>query len=102
MKLKSDKKTLRRCKEINKKYKRYLFKNALTNKSPIKNYVWCGGCGRKKHLYKSEKAACKALEFTDLTFSEGKKKPIRCFYCKYCLGWHLTSQEYRPKYEETT
>lgn len=100
---KSDKSLMRCFKNINKSYNRGINKSRFDSKksiSPIKNYVWCHGCGRKKHLYKSEGSAKKALQYADSTFEKDKKKPIRSFYCRHCLGWHLTSQEYDPRKHE--
>lgn len=57
----------------------------------IKNYVFCPKANKPKHLYKSEAAAKKALEFVDVTFRPNQKvRPQGYYYCPYCGGWHLT------------
>lgn len=57
----------------------------------IKHTVFCPKANKPKHLYKSEAAAKKALEYVDETFRENQKiRPRGYYYCPHCGGWHLT------------
>lgn len=59
---------------------------------PIKNQVFCYGCGRAKMLFETEK---KALDFIRYNAEEIQEKngyaPVRAYYCCICGGWHVTS-----------
>ncbi|MCM1323239.1 MAG: hypothetical protein NC218_03550 [Acetobacter sp.] len=74
-----------------KNKKRKYAANQRRKTAHIKNMVFCPKANKPKHLYKSEAAAKKALEFVDETFRpEQKVRPQGYYYCPYCGGWHLT------------
>lgn len=94
--------TFKACKYTNKRIKRNRKRKerqlSKEQSTPIKHYVWCAQCGRKKHLYKSQKAAEMAIMYNVEEMKKiGKELPSRAYYCVACGGWHLTSKKYNPK-----
>lgn len=59
---------------------------------PTKNLYYCLDCGRTKMLFESQKKADNFIKFNRDAFEEeGKKVPVRSYYCPVCGGWHVTS-----------
>lgn len=59
---------------------------------PTKNQYYCLDCGRIKMLFESKKKADNFIKFNRDAFEEeGKKVPVRSYYCPVCGGWHVTS-----------
>lgn len=59
---------------------------------PTKNLFYCFDCGRTKMLFVSQKKADNFIKFNKDAFeAEGKKVPVRSYYCEACGGWHVTS-----------
>lgn len=53
---------------------------------------YCPKCGK---ICFTKKEAMTAINFAKRRGDEHHKTPIRCYYCKDCSFWHLTSQEKR-------
>lgn len=67
---------------------------------PTKNQYYCPGCGKTKMLFESQKKADNFIRFNkDAFVEEGKKAPVRSYYCPVCGGWHVTSN---PNEEQFT
>lgn len=59
---------------------------------PTRNQFYCFDCGRTKMLFESQKKAENFIRFNRAEFEEeGKKVPVRAYYCEACGGWHVTS-----------
>lgn len=59
---------------------------------PTRNQFYCFDCGRTKMLFESQKKAENFIRFNKAEFEEeGKKVPVRAYYCEACCGWHVTS-----------
>lgn len=61
---------------------------------------FCKSCRKCKMLFGSQQ---KAMDYVKQREDKGDYKPIRAYYCRWCQGWHLTSQYDRndeEKYEE--
>lgn len=70
---------------------------------PSKNKVFCYDCGRNKMLFETEKKANTFLKFNaGVIEEESGKRPIRSYFCQSCCGWHITSQEDKPKHISRT
>lgn len=55
------------------------------------------GCScLKKRRYQTEQ---KAQEMIRKAYKEGRKTNLRVYFCKFCLGYHLTSKPLKPKEE---
>lgn len=50
----------------------------------------------KKRRYQTEQ---KAQEIINKIHNEGRKTKLRVYFCKFCLGYHLTSKELNCKKE---
>ena len=65
---------------------------------PSKNHYFCYDCMKPKMLFPSEKKAMRCIEMNaDEIFEETGKRPIRCYYCMACGGWHITSKKANPR-----
>lgn len=61
---------------------------------PTKNKVYCIGCKRAKMLFPEERNALNFIRFNSESMVEQSgRAPVRAYYCPYCLGWHVTSNE---------
>jgi uncharacterized protein YlaI len=45
-----------------------------------------------KAVYNSKKSAVKSLHLISLHKGDGRKKPVRVYFCEDCKHWHLTSK----------
>ena len=50
--------------------------------------MWCG----RKKLYDSKQDANQRISNLNQKNRRVKTNPIRSYYCKSCLGWHVTSK----------
>ena len=63
---------------------------------PSKNKIFCVACQRPKMLYETQAKADNFIKFNrDLMLQEGKKPPVRSYYCEICGGYHVTSNPSR-------
>lgn len=70
---------------------------------PTKNRVYCYGAGRVKMLFQAESQAENFIKFNTKNMEEqGRKVPVRSYYCNMCGGWHVTSNPDAGKFEEGT
>ncbi len=61
---------------------------------PNKNIVYCMDCGRSKMKFETEKKANNFIKFNSEEIeAETGVSPNRCYYCLYCIGWHVTSRK---------
>lgn len=58
-----------------------------------KNWVFCPKCGHNKFLYATIKQAKMAVKFSGAE---------RFYYCKTCMGYHLTSETKEIYYAKKT
>lgn len=65
---------------------------------PIKNRVFCLGCGRAKMLFKTQAKAERFLFFNgnEIPVPEGCR--LRVYYCEACGGWHITHKQCNPHF----
>lgn len=62
---------------------------------PTKNRYYCISCHRTKMLFGTREKAINFIRFNREDYEEnGIVKPIRVYYCKTCLGWHITSKSH--------
>ena len=48
-------------------------------------------CGRRKHLFETEKEAVLFLVYNgDVIESQNGKRPLRVYWCDACAGYHTT------------
>lgn len=67
---------------------------------PTRNKFYCFDCGRPKMLFKSQKKADNFIRFNKESFEEeGKKVPVRSYYCEACGGWHVTSNPHEEQFK---
>lgn len=60
---------------------------------PTKNRYYCISCHRTKMLFDTKRKALNFIRYNKDDFEkDGNIAPIRAYYCKTCLGWHLTSK----------
>lgn len=53
--------------------------------------ILCPQCGRRKHLFETEKEAVLFLVYNgDLIESQNGKRPLRVYWCDACAGYHTT------------
>lgn len=57
-------------------------------------------CRTGKKIYNSEQHAQDVITWAKRHRMEGKKIPIRCYYCEFCKYWHLTSRVQMLREEE--
>ena len=61
---------------------------------PTKNKIYCPSIRRTKMLFKEERKALNFIKFNrDTILEETGYAPSRAYYCPFCLGWHVTSNE---------
>ena len=61
---------------------------------PTKNKIYCPSIRRAKMLFKEERKALNFIKFNrDTILEETGYAPSRAYYCPFCLGWHVTSNE---------
>ena len=59
---------------------------------PQRNLVYCPSAKKHKQLFQSEKEAMAFIKYNSEEIKEATGKDIgRCYYCDFCLGWHITS-----------
>lgn len=59
---------------------------------PTKNRIFCNGCKKLKILFETQKKADNFIKFNhDEILEETGKSPTRSYYCKWCGGYHVTS-----------
>ena len=59
---------------------------------PTKNLVFCLSCQHRKMLFESQKKANRFIEFNgNAILEETGRAPVRSYYCRFCCGWHVTS-----------
>lgn len=57
-----------------------------------KNKVFCYGCNKEKILFATQEKADNFIRFNSGEFLEkGKKAAMSSYYCRFCLGYHVTS-----------
>ena len=62
-----------------------------------KNKVFCRGCNKEKMLFETKKSADNFLKFNRDYFLETTgKAPNHSYYCRFCLGYHVTSNSNNP------
>ena len=68
---------------------------------PKNNRVVCPECGRMKMLFETEKKALNFIKWNgeDIDTHGGELRP---YYCPACMGYHISSKPFKPKYEHTT
>ncbi len=54
--------------------------------------TYCPGSGKVCYSYKRASGTVKKCRH----LRGHSKKPIRCYFCKFCGMWHLTSQRKNP------
>lgn len=59
-----------------------------------KSMISLGASCLKKHRYQTEQAA---QERINKIHNDGRKTDLRVYFCKFCLGYHLTHQPLRKK-----
>ena len=61
---------------------------------PTKNKVFCLSIRRTKMVFEEERKALNFIKFNrDVILEETGYAPTRAYYCPFCLGWHVTSNE---------
>lgn len=61
---------------------------------PTKNKVFCLAIRRTKMVFEEERKALNFIKFNrDVILEETGYAPTRAYYCPFCLGWHVTSNE---------
>lgn len=60
---------------------------------PVNNRIYCIGCRHTKMLFETESNANNFIKFNASEFDDDGKVPVRCYYCAFCCGWHVTSME---------
>ena len=61
---------------------------------PTKNRVFCLAIRRPKMVFEEERKALNFIKFNrDVILEETGYAPTRAYYCPFCLGWHVTSNE---------
>lgn len=59
-----------------------------------KTRVFCSSCHRHKMVFGTKKEAEMFMMYNgDDINDENGYRPIRAYYCRNCMGWHITSQE---------
>jgi len=53
----------------------------------------CGKIVCVKERFRTELAALHTMKMIHDTNHNQHRVPVRAYYCSYCFGWHLTSQE---------
>lgn len=67
---------------------------------PTKNRVYCIDANKAKMVFESKKKALNFIRFNaEEMMNEGKKVPVRAYYCSACGGWHLTSNPNEEAFE---
>jgi hypothetical protein len=53
-----------------------------------------GYCSKdRKMRYRDKREADQAIHFIQVNRADRRKLPTRSYYCSYCKGYHITSQE---------
>lgn len=64
----------------------------MTKMKKPKNKVFCYGCNKEKILFETKEKADNFIRFNSGEFLEkGKKAAVSSYYCRFCLGYHVTS-----------
>lgn len=59
-----------------------------------KTRVFCSSCHRHKMVFGTKKEAEMFMMYNGDDINDEKGyRPIRAYYCRNCMGWHITSQE---------
>lgn len=70
---------------------------------PTKNQFFCLAAGRAKMLFESEAKAQNFIRYNAQDMiNEGKKAPVRIYYCSHCCGWHVTSNPHVEMFAQPT
>ena len=65
---------------------------------PVKNRIFCRAARHTKMLFETQEKAENFIRFNrDEILQSRGKAPCRCYYCFFCMGWHVTSN---PSTEE--
>ena len=65
---------------------------------PVKNRIFCRAVRHTKMLFETQEKAENFIRFNrDEILQSRGKAPCRCYYCFFCMGWHVTSN---PSTEE--
>lgn len=59
---------------------------------PTRNRYFCAYNHRPKMLFKTRMKALNFIRFNREEFEDETKVPRRTYYCKACMGWHITSK----------
>ena len=65
-----------------------------------KNRIMCPDCMRPKILFESERKANAFIKWNGGEMRHGEQ--LRAYYCPACCGWHISHQEYRTDYDDST
>lgn len=59
---------------------------------PVKNRIFCRAVRHTKMLFDTKEKAENFIKFNrDEILQNRGKAPCRCYYCFFCMGWHVTS-----------
>jgi len=59
---------------------------------PVKNRIFCRAVRHAKMLFETQEKAENFIRFNrDEILQSRGKAPCRCYYCFFCMGWHVTS-----------
>ncbi len=59
---------------------------------PVKNRIFCRAVRHTKMLFETQEKAENFIRFNrDEILQSRGKAPCRCYYCFFCMGWHVTS-----------
>lgn len=63
-----------------------------------KTRIFCPSCLRPKILFESSKKAENFIRYNAKNIPHGYK--LRVYHCDCCGGWHLSSKDYKPEFDE--
>lgn len=59
---------------------------------PVKNRIFCRAARHAKMLFETQEKAENFIRFNRVEILQSRgKAPCRCYYCFFCMGWHVTS-----------
>lgn len=68
---------------------------------PTKNRIYCKACNGIRMLFETRRKGENFIRFNaDEILKETGYAPVRCYYCKICGGWHVTSNENQEYFKQ--